>query len=85
MSIHSITARVSASCTTRVRSMGRLASTMWYWFKSEMERETICPVTIVSWPGPSKRCSVRRISVRSQCWELDASRPAVTRRVKLKT
>ena len=83
-SMRSITARVTASCTTRVSSMGRLDSTMLYWFKSEMDRETIWPVTMSSWPGPSRRCRVRRISVRSQCWELVANRPAVTRRMKLK-
>ena len=82
--MYSITASVSTSCTVRVSIMARVSNTIWYMFKSEMERETICPVTILSWPGPSRRCSVRRISVRSQCCELDASRPAVTRRVKLK-
>ena len=81
----SMTIKVATSCTMRVSIIARVSSTVWYMFRSEIERETIWPVTILSCPGPSRRCSVRRILVRNQCCEVVARRPEVVRRMMLRT
>ena len=74
---HSMTPAVMISWTTLPMAMGPIATRPCVALRSEMERETIWPVTIWSWPGPSRRWRRSRMRTRRVCWVSMDNRPAV--------
>ena len=74
---HSMTPAVMMSWTMLPSAIGPIATRPCVALRSEIERDTICPVTIWSWLGPSRRCSRSRMRTRRVCCVSIDKRPAV--------
>ena len=75
--IHNITPNVMTILSTWPTISGIMATMACVKFRSEIDRDTTCPVRNRSCPGPSRRCRLRNISTRNRCCTVFDSRPAV--------
>ena len=59
--------KISTTSTRMLPMMGSIASIPWIWFKSEMVRETTCPVR--TWPiaAGDAPCRAARQRMRMSC------------------